>query len=256
MTKPTKLLTCILLFFILAGNAQNETNKPFFLQQKSQLGIDFYAVGNEPNWSLNMDFEKEFKFKNLEGLEIITPAEKGIKAMDTNVTRYRSLNETYELIIQVIQQDCSDTMSDNIYYYKVTIDYKKVEDKDYTRLSGCGNFIPDYRLHNIWAIETLENKNLKDINFTKGQPYIEIDLVKNRISGHDGCNNIMGSLRYEKDYLIFGNLAGTMMACPNMEISNEIPEILSNKKIAYEYKEGKLYFVYRGKTIMVLKNID
>jgi hypothetical protein len=47
-----------------------------------------------------------------------------------------------------------------------------------------------------------------------------------------------------------------MMACPNLDISNKISKTLNNKKIAYEFRDGKLYFSYQGKTIMTLKNID
>ena len=256
-----RLITIIFItiFIGTTGKAQNKEGKSSntkFLQKKAGQGIDFYALGNEPFWSLDMDLDKDFQFKNLDGLSIIVPAIEGVKAMDADVTRYRSVNDMYELIIQISRQDCSDTMSDNKFDYKVSVDHKKISERDYIKLSGCGNFVPDYRLHNIWAVETLENKNLKEIEFMKGQPIIEINMVEKRISGHDGCNNIMGGIRYEKGYIIIGNLAGTMMACPNMDISNKIPKALSNKKIAYEFREDKLYFSYQGKIIMTLKNID
>ena len=251
--------TLVVFFLTVLGMAQNTggaDSNTKFIQNKASHGIDFYAVGNEPFWSLDMDFEKVFEFKNMEGLSIIVPAVEGVKAMDADVTRFRSLNDKYELIIQIIRQDCSDTMSDNKFEYKVLIDYKEIEEKDYNRLSGCGNYVPDYRLQNIWAIESIETINLKEVDFMKGQPMIEIDIVKNRISGNDGCNNIMGGIRYEKGYIIIGNLAGTLMACPNMDISNKIAQSLSNKKLAYKFKDGKLYFIYQDKIIMTLKNID
>ena len=46
-------------------------------------GIDFYARGNEPFWALDMDFDKGFYFKTLNGIEINTPPFDGQKAMDT-----------------------------------------------------------------------------------------------------------------------------------------------------------------------------
>lgn len=259
MNNKLLIITFVLFFFSVFGMAQNTEeadSNTKFIQKKASNGIDFYANGNEPFWSLDMDFEKVFEFKNLDGLSIIVPAEEGVKAMDADITRFRSFNDKYELIVQIERQDCSDTMSDNKFEYRVLIDYKEIEEKNYKRLSGCGNYVPDYRLQNIWAVETLENKNLNEIEFMKGQPVIEIDLVKNRISGHDGCNNIMGGIRYEKDYIIIGNLAGTMMACPNLNISNKIAQTLSNKKLAYQFKDGKLYFTYQDKIIMTLKNID
>ncbi len=254
------LINSFIIFFLgvigMAQNTDGADSNTKFIQKKASQGIDFYALGNEPFWSLDMDFDKDFQFKNLDGLSIIVPAIEGVKAMDVDVTRYRSVNDSYELIIQIFRQDCSDTMSDNKFDYMISVDHKKISEKDYTRLSGCGNFVPDYRLQSIWAVEALGNKNLNEIEFMKGQPVIEINLVKNRISGNDGCNNIMGGIRYEKGHIIIGNLAGTMMACPNLDISNKISKTLNNKKIAYEFRDGKLYFSYKGKTIMTLKNID
>lgn len=261
MNKKLIIIAFIITFSstmnLLAQKTEEDITNTKFLQKKADQGIDFYALGNEPFWSLDMDFEKGFQFKNIDGLSIIVPAIEGVKAMDADVTRYRSVNDTYELIIQIQRQDCSDTMSDNKFDHKVTIDYKEITDKDYHKLSGCGNFVPDYRLHNLWAIEIIDNKNLKEIEFMKGQPYIEINMVENRVSGHDGCNNFMGGIRYEKGYIVIGNLAGTRMACPNMEISNEISKTLSDKKLAYQFKDGLLYFLDHDRTVvMILKNID
>lgn len=259
MNKKLIIIASITIFVGAIGIAQNTEEDSYnteFIQKKADQGIDFYALGNEPFWSLDMDFEKEFQFKNIDGLSIIVPAIEGVKAMDADVTRYRSVNESHELIIQVHRQNCSDTMSDNKFDYKVTVDYKELGDKVYSKLIGCGNYVPDYRLNNIWAIEDINNKNLNEIEFMKGQPYIEINVIENRISGHDGCNNFMGGFRFEKGYLAIGNLAGTRMACPNMDISNEISKVLSDKKLTYKFKGRKLYFIDRDKTVMTLKNID
>ena len=259
MNKKLIIIASITIFVGAIGIAQNTEEDSYntkFIQKKAEQSIDFYALGNEPFWSLDMDFEKEFHFKNIDGLSIIVPAEKGVKARDTVITRYISVNDTYELIIQIQRQDCSDTMSDNKFEHKVTIDYKEITEKDYRKLSGCGNFVQDYRLHNIWAVENINNKNLKEIEFMKSQPFIEINMAENRISGHDGCNNFMGRIRYEKGYLVIGNLIGTRMACPNMDISNEISKVLSDKKLTYKFKDRKLYFIDRDRTVMSLKNID
>ena len=259
MNKNLIIITFITLLVSAMGIAQNSEEESYntkFIQKKADQGIDFYALGNEPFWSLDMDFEKEFQFKNMDGLSIVVPAIEGVKAMDADITRYRSVNDTHELIIQMQRLDCSDTMSDNKFNYMVTIDYKEITDKDYHEISGCGNFVPDYRLHNIWTVENIDNKSLKEIEFMKGQPLIEINMVENKISGHDGCNNFMGGIGYEKGYLIIGNLAGTRMACPNMDLSNEITKVLSDKKLTYKFKDRKLYFIDRDRTVMSLKNID
>ncbi|MBZ0243720.1 MAG: copper resistance protein NlpE, partial [Bacteroidales bacterium] len=36
-------------------------------------GVDFFAIGNEPFWSLDMDFEEKFYFEALAGISLSTP---------------------------------------------------------------------------------------------------------------------------------------------------------------------------------------
>ena len=35
------------------------------MQEKMKEGIDFYALGGEPSWSLDIDFDKFMRFRSL-----------------------------------------------------------------------------------------------------------------------------------------------------------------------------------------------
>lgn len=132
----------------------SENNQSPKLQQillkKWKDGIDFYAFGNEPSWSLDMDFDQVIRFKNLDGIDFNAPMVEPSKAMDTNVTRYRSVTESGEIIVQINRVACMDNMSGEAFNYRVTVDYKSSVDTDYQSFKGCGNFIPDPRLHDLW----------------------------------------------------------------------------------------------------------
>jgi len=235
------------------SNAQKQK----FLIAKNQKGIDFYAAGNEPFWSLDMDFEKGFHFNNLDGLEFNVPVVKPDKAMDANVIRYRSVTESGEIIIQLNQTECSDTMSGQKFGYAVTVDVKTNKDADYKTYKGCGDYVPDFRLHDIWAITEVDGIKVVPENFKGETPRLEIKTSEERVFGHDGCNSFNGSVKTEAGKIIFGNLASTMMACfENTDISSKIGIILSGSSLNYTIENNLLIFTKNGKKIMVLKHID
>jgi len=227
------------------------------LMAKNQKGIDFYAVGNEPFWSLDMDFNKGFHFKNLDGLEFNVPVVKPDKAMDANVIRYRSATESGEIIIQLNQTECSDTMSGQKFEYAVTVDVKTNKDSDFKTYKGCGNYVPDFRLHNIWVIKEVNGRQLNSMTFKEGMPNLELNTSDNTIMGFDGCNNFNGKMSSVHGTITIGMLMSTMKSCPdNADISFQINNILSGKKISYKFEKGFLDFYKNKKKVLVLKNVD
>ncbi len=248
-------------YYLLPIVKSSENTKQYrfqqILQKKGQEGIDFYAFGNEPFWSLDMDFEKVIRFKNLDGLEFNAPAVAPVKAMDANVSRYRSVTESGEIIVQLNQTECTDSMSGKKFDYSVSIDLKMSKETDYTSYKGCGNYVPDYRLHDIWAITEVDGITIKPEDFKKVFPRLEINIGKESVSGNDGCNSFNGSVKTEYGKLIFGNLASTMMACfNNVEISSKISKILSNKILTYKIANNLLTLSNKEEVVMVLKHID
>ncbi len=234
----------------------NKSSYKKILYKKFQKGIDFYAFGNEPFWSLDMDFEKGYRFKNLDGLEFNAPPVEPVKAMDADVSRYRSITESGEIIIQLNQTECTDTMSGQKFDYSVTIDFKTSKGTDYKTYKGCGNYVLDYRLHDIWAIIEVDGTKVNRADFKKNAPKMEINLTEHTVFGSDGCNTFRGSVKTERNKIQFGPLASTMMACiDNTEISSKIGKILSSKTLTFK-RENNLVFYDNGKKVMELKHID
>lgn len=58
--------------------------------KKFKEGVDFYAMGSEPFWNLDLSINQFIHFNELEGVTINLGSVKGEKAMDANVTRYMS----------------------------------------------------------------------------------------------------------------------------------------------------------------------
>lgn len=237
-------------------NSEKSSGKKNYLIDKYKNGIDFYASGNEPFWSLNMDFSKNFQFKNLDGFEMNVPPVKAVHAMDANVLRYRSVEISGEMVIQIIKEKCQDTMADEEYNYSVSVDIKMKEDNDYKTFNGCGNYIPDYRLHNIWVVKQVNGNLINKEDFKSKIPQLELKPFENKISGNDGCNGFFGEIEVINDIIVFGNIAGTMMACPNMDLSSQITKTIGGNELNYTIIKNQLILKKDGKEVMVLERVD
>lgn len=99
-------------------------SNPFSYQEKFVNGVDFYARGNEPNWTLEIDLEKSMSFTTMDDIKLSTPAVEGIKAQDSDVTLFRAKTEKGELIVTVIKDNCEDNMSGEKFSYKVRVEAK------------------------------------------------------------------------------------------------------------------------------------
>lgn len=118
--------------------------------------IYFKSSGTEPFWGLTISDDK-IVFKTTND-SLVTPHVKPILAMDANVKLYRMKTEMGQLNIQISQQNCVDAMSGDTSPYTVAVEYKKNESSEFENLNGCGQYITDYRLHDIWVLEELNGK--------------------------------------------------------------------------------------------------
>ncbi|KAA9041945.1 hypothetical protein FW778_08000 [Ginsengibacter hankyongi] len=99
--------------------------------KKRLAGIDFVAIGNEPFWNLEIDFQKSIVFKLADWKR---PVIAGIQkpAIDRDSTVYKLKSDTTKWRITILPQFCNDGMSDLLYQYKVIIKYNGILYK------GCG----------------------------------------------------------------------------------------------------------------------
>ncbi len=226
-----------------------------YYQEKFLSGVDFIARGNEPNWTLEIDFEKSMSFAAMYDIKVNTPAVEGIKAQDSDVTLYTAKTDSGELVITVIKDKCQDNMSGEYFPYKVRIEAKSPTDSSYKTFEGCGRYLYDLRLYDIYVMEELTGFNLKKEKLMKGMPTFEFNLTDMRFGGHAGCNSLSGSINVVGNKITFGSLIGTLMACPNMKVERAVIEALNQKTVTYNIDKMKLTIV-SGKTKMVLQKVD
>jgi len=235
--------------------ADTVEDNPAVKQGRIKDGADFYATGNEPFWSLSIDFQGSMHYITAEGFELTLPAVKGEKAMDANVTRYHSETEKGALTVQVFTQPCEDTMSGKKNNFKIQIEVKKRGDSIAETVTGCGNYIGVYELNDIWALQRIGNKDIDTTDKTMKVPTMELRLNENRVLGLGGCNRYSGEFSLEGAKMNFGYLISTRMSCPGMSLESQFLQLLNEKTLPYKLEKGVLY-VGTGENLMTFKRAE
>jgi heat shock protein HslJ/uncharacterized membrane protein len=234
-----------------ASNITKGNEAQSAIQKQMNDGIDFFAAGQEGSWELNLDFEKDFTFKRADGFKFSTPAVEGIKAQDANIVRYRAVVESGEMIIELYKQECVNNSTGKKYPYKATVEIKRGIDKDYTRFEGCGNFVFDERIHDIWVLQQLNNKAVTGPDL----PYMEFNTTDGRAMGKTGCNNFSGKADFKGNKLTLGPLAASRKYCANATYETDFLKAMSPGEMEYKVDNGKLYLTRNGETI-IFKKVD
>lgn len=218
--------------------------------------VFFKGVGTEPFWSIEIA-DNMIKFTSLTEAhkEFTVPGVEPIRAADANVKLYKAEVESGSMNIQIAQGACSDNMSDNEFGYKVKVEIKKGNETDFTIYEGCGNYITDYRLNDLWVLEKLGEEEVTVDMFTKELPNMEINTKDNKFFGYAGCNNMRGSIFFEKGLLRFTQVISTKKACMGENKEDEFLKALQSS-VEYRIEDNRLYLYNDNGMQLVFKKID
>ncbi|WP_035647016.1 META domain-containing protein [Flavobacterium sp. ASV13] len=213
-----KILSILLLSALIIGCKTTANKESGTTSSVSSTEEDFKyyfkGTGNEPFWGIKIGNEEIVFTSLIPGKEkLVFPAVEAIKAMDANVKMYKVSNESASATITIQQLDCQDSMSGAISPYSVKVEIKNNSELETKKLSGCGKYLTDYRLHDIWVLEELNGYKVFATDFQREFPRLEINSTENRFSGFGGCNSITGQIFFEKDVLRFTKVISTLMAC-------------------------------------------
>lgn len=230
------------------------TDKPVKSKpETSQIETAYFkAKGSDVPWSLSIDTAAiEFELK---GQKIVFDHKDPIPAMDMNVKTYNVEYKGSTAQITIIQKECTPKDGNKPLPYTVSITLNNGKSKNPANYSGCGQYITDYRLYDIWALQEINGRKVSASDFDKQLPYLEINTTENTFGGFGGCNSIGGRIFSERKLIRFTNIISTLKACEGSiegEFLSELPRVTS-----YQLKNGKLNLICDGKTNIVLKKVD
>lgn len=246
------LFRIISIVLLLTCFACNKTAKKSTEQQKTPTKLPYFkATGTEPFWALKIA-EDIIRLQTQQDTLTFTHATP-VKAMDANVKRYNMATKAIEISITIAMNNCTNAMSGKKFPYSVKVEQKTKDTT--TTLKGCGNYITDYRLQDIWVLEKVNGEKVTKADFGKELPIIEINTTTNQFSGNDGCNRMTGKLFYEPKILRFTNIITTEMACLKNGLTTEFVNALKSST-AYTIANNRLTLRNSDTETLVFKKID
>lgn len=251
--KPIVILATIFCFLAGCKSSQpgfTQKGKPSpppvlsgTLASKQLNGVDFFARGSLPSsWSLEMDFGNLLRFKSVDGTEANASAAQPVYVADQKATSFSSAGNVQ---VMLYDEPCKDALTGESFNKRVTV---TVKGKLY---EGCGQYLYDATLHGKWVLQKVNNRPVNKTDFAKGLPLLNLDLQKQTLSGHDGCNQLSGGFEVMGSKIRFNNLALTKMACPGNTSGLEIAPRISTQTIDYYFKDGQLYFYLQDDSLLI-----
>lgn len=175
----------------------------------SYIGSDFKAQGNEPFWTLTIDFDRGIQLNRLgEDEPVLTPfPERGYDERNRELI-LDAKTEAHRLVIRIKEENCQDTMADESYPYTVTIELDGE-----TKLQGCGHLMDEtMELKSNWVLTEFPGV---DLSTAPKIPQLSMDRLMSTYSATDGCNGIGGDLSIYVDEPLFIPGFSTEMYCGN-----------------------------------------
>lgn len=213
-------------------------------------GVDLIAFGENPNWKLaissngDLSFNTETSFGNFEASGV-----EGIQPQDLNAMTYGALSEVGTISMMVFSDSCLAS-SEIKFPKRIKISAKKGE-KALQSFNGCGLYLNDPALHDIWAV-----KSWKGLGGEKGVPqnaFIEFNMKTQRIYGNLGCGDLSGYFSPMGSKLKLYALDYTDKLCPEDGSSMALFNHLNFKTHTIHKADVNLQLIAEGDTITFLK---
>ncbi|WP_299780192.1 META domain-containing protein [uncultured Formosa sp.] len=220
--------------------------------QTNNSKVFFEGTGTTPDWNVILR-ENEIQF-SLKDHVFHFPLPHVNNAADANIKIYSSLTKSAHIRIKIAMQDCPDANA-KIHPYAVSIDFKQASDTDFTSYKGCGEYVTDYRLHDIWVLETMANDTVSVDQFTKELPNIEINAKANSFLGYAGCNTMNGSIFSEQSKIRFTNIVITKKMCLPTNKEALFLKALEHST-QFKIENNRLYLSNPDENTLTFKKVD
>ena len=229
------------------------------LIEKDQRGVDMIIVSKDNDYIIELDLEDKFflinNVNNESKIEVSVPASEIELSDKLGLFRYIAKDDDSSLTIQFQKTPCVTNFFRKM-PYAVAVDYTDKVLEETTTFYGCGEYVPDYNLHNMWQVTSFKNMPLSETDFVTDFPVFELNMTTKMVLGTDGCNRVSAEIILEHGKIGFGLFSGTRMACARMEVGEQITTAMSSQMFDYELEDNELTLLQDGKEVLVLKAID
>lgn len=228
-------------------------------QKKQDLGIDFFALGNNPYWSLDMDTEDSTRIilniRNTNSTLLVFKSPYPIIDTTNKTIVYKF---TDNAVLKIKGETCLNSTSQEINGFSAILTINEIN------YSGCGKYIiasknpflsqETLRLNDIWALKSINGKEINRSDFKSGIPMVELHLNDGRFYGKIDCNEIFGHINVGDSYINFTNISLTKISCEG-DFEDVYVNTLKNVD-SWKLEKMNLILKSRGKDVLKYIKID
>lgn len=202
----------------------------------------------ESNWRIELG--RDSLFLMVDGQIFKGRSVAPVGTLDPSNLTFTSNNDQGKVFMQLFEEPCTKKDDGNNYAYRIELEFTAGKEKNPTKLSGCGFFIPNPKLQGKYQIIEVMGKAL-----TNDRALISFDVYSQKISGNNSCNQINGHFTFGFESLHFGKMQTTLMACQDAPLENLVNEVFSKSNVRYQFDEHLV--LYDGdEKIMILQPIN
>ncbi len=248
-------IIAIMLLALMAAcsNSKNtsiETMTDEDVKHPSRNLVDFYAEGPESSWDLSVQWDETLYFTTSEGIQFKGEIQETHVAQGADVVSIFASNSNIYVRVSIDIVDCQENGK------KVDILIRPENEKEGDNFSGCGFYRGNPKLHDIWAVESINDEKLNPEKFPKDIPHFEINLKDKSFSGFAGCNQVTAPIQFSYNKMNLNPLGATKMYCAQTSaIEKTILSILRNHSVHYSFKGNRLILESR-EGVLILKKVD
>lgn len=219
-------------------------------------GIHFQGTGHEPEWMLQINHEGAMGFRMLGDAQgWFTPPVQPARAADANVVLYQAKTERGELRVTIQEQPCTDPMSGEAFPYTVRIDATDAKVKH--QVSGCGQYLPPARLHDVWMLVRVGDLQVRPGELREGAR-LEFFAAEGRLLGGTGCNTLRGPFEVHDKIIRFGPLAQSKVLCHDHagEVEQAMLKAMDLGWLRYAIRGNELVLSHPDGTDLVFRRVE
>ncbi len=236
-------------------NVEEGTNQQAFRERKIRDGIGFYSLGHEPEWMLDINFEKGVGFRTLEdGQGWFATAIEPEVAEDGSLL-FNTRTERGELQVVIQEQGCMDSMSGEEFPYTVRVVTKDTLGEQ--QYSGCGSYLPPQRLHDVWILHRLNGDVIRQAELRNGAR-LEFNTGMGTMLGGGGCNRITATFEAGHQNIVFGPISRTKVYCEGYPgtVESAFLTALDVGPLRVHTRGNELILSHPGGTELVFRRVE
>lgn len=227
-----------------------------FYVDKFQRNVILFGFGDSPAWSLELNQNKGIELLIEPDLKVISSIYGISETPEDTATIYFSKFDHGFIQFNVNFLPCQDKISGRNYHYQAEVHYHDTLRSDYRLLRGCVEWIPDFRLNDIWMLYQINDEIFDKHKHYKNVPRLEFHLNRMTVAGFGGCNEYQGKFEQYNNKVRIRNLKlFTNNSCELSPLEEKLMKDLQNEAYTFRIEDGYLT-LYNDDDVYVFRRTD